>query len=168
MKVRFNEIPDEGLLYEIHDESWFPDQELQRSGQLNSRIFLKRERDDRVLLEGEFNTELSFDCDRCLEKYKAPFGGKFKLDLEYIPGSREEAVEHECSPAEMDMVYLDEPVVDLFQILYQQVLLLVPKKHVCSEECQGLCPTCGVNLNTDSCTCTKDLKSSPFDVLKDL
>ena len=95
-------------------------------------------------------------------------GGKFKLDLEYVPGKQEVTVEHECSPSVMDMMYMGEPVIDVFQVLHQQIFLMVPEKHICSEECKGLCPSCGVNLNTDSCNCKKDLKSSPFDVLKNL
>jgi uncharacterized protein len=168
MKVRFNEIPDDGLRLEINDESWFPDHDLQRSEPVKSRVFMKRESEDRVLLEGEIKTRVSFDCDRCLAGYQIELGSKFKLDLEYVAGKMKETAEHECSPAEMDMMYLDEPVIDVFQILNQQIFLLVPEKHVCSEECKGLCPSCGVNLNKQSCDCQKDLKASPFDVLKNL
>ena len=53
MKVRFGEIPDEGLRFEIKDESWFPDHELQRSGPVLAIVVLKRNGVDRVLLEGE-------------------------------------------------------------------------------------------------------------------
>ncbi|MBW2217822.1 MAG: DUF177 domain-containing protein [Deltaproteobacteria bacterium] len=168
MKIRFSEIPDDGLRLEINDEAWFPDQDLQRCGPVKSRIFLKRESEERVLIEGEIQTMVSFDCDRCLKNYEMELGGEFKLDLEYVAGRREETAEHECGSAEMDMMYLDEPVVDLFQILCQQVFLLVPEKHVCTEDCRGFCPSCGVNLNSKTCDCKKELKSSPFDVLKNL
>ncbi len=168
MKIRFSEIPDDGLRLEISDEAWFPDQDLQRSGTVKSRILLKREGEERVLLEGEIKTRVSFDCDRCLKNYGIELGGKFKLNLEYAAGKMDETAEHECSSAEMDMMYLDEPVVDVFQILSQQVFLLAPEKHVCSENCKGLCPGCAVNLNTKTCDCKKELKSSPFDVLKNL
>ncbi len=168
MKIRFSEIPDDGLRLEINDESWFPDHELQRSGPVKSWLFMKRESEDRVLLEGEIKTIIAYDCDRCLQRYQMELGGKFKLDLEYVAGKMEETAEHECSPSEMDMIYLDEPVIDIFQILSQQILLQVPEKRVCSEDCKGFCPSCSTNLNTDSCDCKKDLKSSPFDVLKDL
>ena len=169
MKVRFSEIPDDGLRLEINDESWFPDQDLQRSGPVKSRVFLQRQSDDRVLLEGELKTTVSYECDRCLELYRMELGGKFKLDLEYVAGRMAaETAEHECSPAEMDMVYMEEPEVDVFEILCQQVFLMAPEKHVCSDNCQGLCPSCGINLNTESCDCKKDQKSSPFDVLKKL
>ena len=90
MKVRFSEIPDDGLRLEINDEAWFPDHDLQRNGPVKSRVFLKRESDDRVLLEGEIKTVVSYYCDRCLEHYRMELGGKFKLDLEYVAGRKDQ------------------------------------------------------------------------------
>jgi uncharacterized protein len=166
MKVKFGEIPPEGLRYEIKDESWFPDHELQRAGPVLAIVFLKRSGLDRVLLEGEIKTTLAFDCDRCLENYTMELDGSFKLDLEYTSGRRLETAEHEISPAEMDMIYLEEPVVDIFEILSQQVFLMIPEKHLCLESCKGLCSRCGANLNQETCDCRKDITSSPFAILK--
>jgi uncharacterized protein len=168
MKVRFGEIPAEGLRFEIHDESWFPDRELQRTGPVRSLVVLKRNGEDRVLLAGEIRTTITFDCDRCVEDYVMELDVSFNLDLEYAASSRLEPSEHECSPAEMDMIYLQEPVIDIFEILQQQVFLMIPEKHLCSESCKGLCPRCGANLNVETCNCGTELKSSPFAILKKL
>ena len=166
MKVRFGEIPAEGLRLEIKDESWFPDHELQRSGPVQAIIVLKRNGTDRVLLEGGIKTTIAFACDRCLENYTMDLDNNFKIDLEYSAGSRLEPAEHEISPSEMDMIYLQEPVIDIFEILSQQVFLMVPGKHLCLDSCKGLCPRCGANLNTETCDCRQELKSSPFAILK--
>jgi uncharacterized protein len=166
MKVRFGEIPEEGLRYEIKDESWFPDREFPRNGPVRSVIVLKRNGEDRVLLAGEIHTIIGLDCDRCAENYSIKLDNSFTLDLEYDPGVMPESAEHECSPAEMDVMYLKKPVVDLFEILAQQVFLMIPEKHLCAESCKGLCSGCGANLNLGSCDCRKDLKSSPFAILK--
>jgi uncharacterized protein len=166
MKVRFGEIPEEGLRYEINDESWFPDHDLNRSGPVRSVVVLKRNGVDRVLLTGEIHTAVAFDCDRCLENFTMAIDNDFSLDLEYSPGSRQDPSEHECSPSEMDMIYLKEPVVDIFEILTQQIFLMIPEKVLCSESCKGLCPRCGINLNQEKCDCKQDLSSSPFAVLK--
>ena len=166
MKVRFGEIPEEGLRLEVHEDSWFPDRELQRSGPVSAGIFLKRNGTDRVLLEGEINTTITFDCDRCLENYTMQLDDSFKLDVEYAASSNLEPAEHEISPTEMDMIYLQEPVIDIFEILSQQVFLMIPEKHLCRELCKGLCSQCGANLNTETCDCKQELKSSPFAVLR--
>ena len=164
--MRFGEIPEEGLRYEINDESWFPDHELNRTGPVRSVIILKRNGDDRVLLAGKIETTIASDCDRCTENYSMELDSDFTLDLEYAPGTMNETGEHECSPAEMDVMYLDKPVIDIFAILNQQIFLIYAEKHLCSESCKGLCPSCGVNLNLATCDCKKELKSSPFAVLK--
>ena len=166
MKVRFGEVPEEGLRYEINDESWFPDRELHRTGPVRSVIILKRNGVDRVLLEGEIQTTIAFDCDRCFENSSRELDSSFKLDLEYASSNILESGEHECSPSEMDVMYLNEPIIDIFAILSQQIFLVIPEKHLCSESCKGLCPKCGVNLNLETCDCKKELKSSPFAILK--
>jgi len=166
MKVRFGEIPEEGLRFEIKDESWFPDNELQRTGPVHATVFLKRNGVDRVLLTGEIRGSVAFACDRCLENYTMDIDDSFVLDLEYAPGNRIESGEHEISHSEMDMIYLQEPVVDIFEILSQQIFLLAPEKHLCQESCRGLCPRCGINLNLQTCDCKRELKSSPFAFLK--
>lgn len=166
MKVRFGEIPKDGLRFEIRDESWFPDQELQRTGPVHATVVLKRNGVDRVLLEGRIKTKIAFACDRCLENYSLGIDSSFKLDLEYAPGNTIESGEHEISHTEMDMIYLQEPVIDIFEILSQQVFLLAPEKHLCQDSCQGLCPGCGANLNLETCDCRTEFTSSPFAVLK--
>ena len=166
MKVRFCEIPEEGLRLEIKDESWFPDNELQRTGPVHAIIVLKRTGLDRVLVEGEIKTTIAFNCDRCLKNYTLEVDNGFKVDLEYAATDKFVPSEHEISPSEMDMIYLKEPVLDVFEILGQQVFLIIPGKHLCQESCKGLCPRCGANLNLETCDCRQELKSSPFSILK--
>ena len=166
MKVRFGEIPEQGLHYDIHDDSWFPDHDLHRTDPVRSVIALKRNSDDRVLLEGEIHTTLACDCDRCIENFSMELDLSFTVDLEYAPGNILESAEHECSMAEMDVMYLKEPIIDVFEILNHQVFLMISEKHLCSESCKGICFQCGVNLNLETCDCKKESKPSPFAILK--
>ena len=164
--MRFGEIPEDGLQYDIKDESWFPDHDLHRSGPVRSVIVLKRNGDDRVLLTGEIQTTLAYDCDRCIENFSMALDHSFTVDLEYAPGNILEPAEHECSSSEMDVIYIKEPVVDVFEILNQQIFLMISEKHLCSDSCKGLCSQCGINLNLQTCLCRKELKPSPFAILK--
>ena len=68
----------------------------------------------------------------------------------------------------MDVMFLDEPLIDIFYVLQQQVYLALPDKKICKPECQGLCPKCGANLNEERCKCSTTPESSPFAVLKKL
>ena len=54
-----------------------------------------------------------------------------------------------------DMVLLEEGTVDLDQLAYTAYVLDMDTKYLCSEDCKGLCPGCGVNLNREACRCRK-------------
>ena len=169
MKVAFDEIPESGLELDIKDDSWFPDREFTRLAPISATIFLKRKH-DRVLLDGYIEAMVQFECDRCLAGYKWQLARNFKIDFEYVEGcdSFRQIDEHACSESEMDVVYLAEPVLNVFSVLRQQVVLCSPAKRLCSEECKGLCPKCGMNLNKESCSCSGEDSSSAFKILAKL
>lgn len=168
VRVQFAEIPPEGLRLSIRDESWFPDHEINHSGPVVAELFLERPGgEQRVLLKGLVDTAVILTCDRCLLEYTKDLEFDFRIDLEVIDRVPQ-AAEHCCSSEEMDVVYLEEPAVDIYQMLAQQVLLSLPAKRVCSQDCKGLCPHCGANLNRGGCACGGGHNPSPFSVLAKL
>ena len=170
LQVRFDEIPAEGLRVEVRDQSWFPGDEIAFDGQVEASVYLVRKGRTRVLLEGRLSVVFLLACDRCLEEARFPVDTEFTLDLELVEREDEAALgaEHTCSHAEMDAVFLYEPLVDIGEILKQQVFLAMPARVLCAEDCRGLCPRCGSNLNEAACGCEKKSGASPFDVLKKL
>lgn len=74
----------------------------------------------------------------------------------------------DLSSKDLDITYISEEYIDLGDVLTEQIQLQVPFQPLCKEECQGLCLTCGTNLNRGRCACSKLKKSTPFSVLKDL
>lgn len=166
MRIPFDEIPLEGIRCDISDISWFPAHEVDRSGPLAATVFLQRKA-TRVLVEGTITVTFLFDCDRCLGRFEMPSELDFKLDVE-LADPADLSREHTCSHSEMDTMFVDEPVIDVHGILRQQILLSVPEKKLCAEECRGLCMRCGADLNQGACGCDRQEKKSPFSVLKDL
>ncbi|MDH5298088.1 MAG: DUF177 domain-containing protein [Desulfobulbaceae bacterium] len=169
MKVRFDEIPADGLRLEIKDEAWFPDHDLSRSGGVVASVFLRRD-NDRVLMEGSLATSVLLQCDRCLEFFESSLVDDFEVDFELADESMIESVadEHLIPTTEMDTVFLSEPAIDIYEVLSQQVFLALPEKLLCSDGCLGLCNRCGANLNMDSCQCEAAVAASPFSVLAGL
>ena len=169
MKVRFDEISADGTRLTITDEAWFPDQELERSGKVAAAVLLRRD-GKRVFVEGTLSATVLLICDRCLESYSNSLDDDFQVEFELADGS--DAVpltgEHEIETEEMDTVFLDEPAIDLYEMLRQQVFLALPDKLICGEACQGLCSSCGANLNKGKCRCGTKEKESPFSVLAGL
>ncbi|MFH7324902.1 YceD family protein [Desulfurivibrio sp. C05AmB] len=169
MLIRFDKIPPQGLAFEIVDQSWFPGHELKHHGTPRAQVTLDRD-GERVIMAGSLEATVELVCDRCLESYRWPLSSRFSLNLEVAPAIAEEQAggerEHSCRVEEMDTVYLTEDLVDVTDLLAQQLYLSLPLKHLCREECRGLCPGCGADLNRGVCRCPKEAGSSPFAVLR--
>ena len=169
MQLRFDDIPDDGLRIEIDGPAWLPTDEFSHSGPVSARVFLER-RGQRVFLTGAISVVVVLECDRCVESFMLPQHLEFSIDLELVDkGFLNRAKgEYACKSDEMEVIYLDEPLIDIHDILAQQLLLALPVKRLCTAECRGLCSRCGINRNLQQCRCSEDKRSSPFAVLKKL
>jgi uncharacterized protein len=104
-------------------------------------------------LAGRVQTTLELKCSRCLEPFTVPVDQEF--DLRYQPHSVAKAVEGDLEIEEDDLTtaFYDNDEIDLGHLMHEQFVLALPMKPLCSENCQGLCPMCGTNLNTATCDC---------------
>ena len=169
LRVRFDEIPAAGKSLTITDEAWFPDHEVERRGMVSANVFLKRD-GQRVFVQGTLSATVVLACDRCLESFAKPLGDDFQVEFELVDfdGIASTAAEHEIDSDEMDTIFLDEAVIDIYELLQQQVFLALPERLLCANDCRGLCGSCGVNLNQGKCRCGAKENASPFSVLAGL
>jgi uncharacterized protein len=117
-----------------------------------------------VFIKGEFSALVDIDCSRCLERATLPIGGDFTYTL--IPAKAETREDLELTPEELEISYYQGDFIDLAPIICEQIILQIPMKVLCSEECRGLCPHCGANLNNSSCNCHLNLVNDRMAVLK--
>lgn len=123
---------------------------------------------DKFRLVGQVRTELELACSRCLEPFRLPIDAPF--DLRFLPAT-EMATEAERQVPEEDLEtsYYREDQIDLDELLREQFYLMLPMKPLCREDCRGLCPHCGTNLNTGTCDCApawEDPRLAPLKELK--
>src|SRR5512146_231626 len=105
-----------------------------------------------IRVVGSFATQVQVACARCLEAVTRDIQRSF--DLLYRPqGADAGRAEISVTQAEADIGYYTGEGVLLEDVLREQILLEVPLKTVCREECKGLCPNCGQNLNEAECAC---------------
>ena len=102
---------------------------------------------DALLLEGTAETTLELACDRCLK----PFSQELTLPVSMLLAEELEDEEND------EIVLLENGEADLDEIFTTALVLSMDAKHVCSEDCKGLCPTCGANLNDGPCGCRKEI-----------
>jgi uncharacterized protein len=128
----------------------------------------KRDKILDIRLVGSLATRLEVSCARCLEPVGHTVTRDF--DLLYRPqgvdGGREEL---SVTAVEAEIGYYSGDGMLLEDVLREQVLLALPIKTVCREECKGLCPQCGKNLNQGECLCARpaDVRWHALDGLRD-
>jgi uncharacterized protein len=126
-----------------------------------------RERIEDIRVAGDFSTSVELNCARCLEPVARKVGGEF--DLLYRPQGADAGVdERTVVQDEAEVSYYTGEGVLLEDILREQVLLAVPLKTVCREDCRGLCPHCGRNLNVEQCNCAEPLEDPRWSALKEI
>ena len=120
-----------------------------------------------VFVNGHVETRAQVECDRCLKRVELPVSADFVL--EYITGSEyESSPAAELTEAEMSVSVFDGEAIDVDEIVKEQVLLAVPTRMLCREDCKGICPECGTDLNTGECACKKDDIDPRWAALKNL
>jgi uncharacterized protein len=87
-------------------------------------------------------------CDRCIDEFDKVLKNFYRMFYVY---SEAEAKKYE--PDEVTVIFPDTNEIDLSDDVRQMILLSVPMKLLCYEDCLGLCPRCGRNLNFESCSC---------------
>lgn len=131
---------------------------------------------DAYRAEGRIITSISVSggvevpCSRCLE----PAGVAIQGELRYLFSlNREEdkkaESDHEAD-GEEEVILLDswEDEIDLGPLVWEVLITLLPAAPVCSDNCRGLCPKCGTNLNLTPCTCSDENEDPRFEVLRSL
>ena len=110
---------------------------------------------DGVAVNGHVETRVQLECDRCLKPVELPVSADFAL--EYITeADYESSSAAALNEEEMSVSVFDGESIDVDEIVKEQILLAVPARTLCREDCKGICPECGIDLNTVQCDCAAE------------
>lgn len=120
-----------------------------------------------IRLRAEYAGDFEVPCARCVEPVVHQLKGDF--DLVFRPagadlGSDERAI----STSETEIGYYQGGGLTLEDVLREQVLLSLPVRTLCREDCKGLCPRCGRNLNAETCNCGETPSDPRWKALSDI
>jgi uncharacterized protein len=105
-----------------------------------------------IRLKGRFAGQFEVPCARCVEPVEIPLAADF--DLIFRPAEADsEPAERSITAPETEIGYYQGDSLALEDVLREQVLLSLPAKTLCKPDCKGLCPRCGENRNTQTCSC---------------
>lgn len=107
-----------------------------------------------IRLRGQFVGRFEVPCARCVEPVKIPLEAEY--DLIFRPAAVDaEPPERSITAVETEIGYYQGGSLSLEDVLREQVLLSLPARTLCKEDCKGLCPRCGKNRNLEPCTCAE-------------
>jgi len=120
-----------------------------------------------IRIKGRLVTSLELSCARCLEPVTQDV--KREFDLLYRPlGADAGRDEMSVTDAEAEISYYEGEGILLDDVVREQVLLAAPLKITCREDCKGLCPHCGTNLNQEQCSCAAVPEEPRWAALKEI
>jgi uncharacterized protein len=128
--------------------------------------------DDLVEIKGRIMASLAFECGRCLERFQIELKRTFAIDFVKEPDkpadSSDGEDDYEIMETDIGTEYFTGDVIELSDTLQEQLVMNLPPHPLCSDGCKGLCPSCGTNLNSSSCSCTPKQGHPAFAALKGL
>ena len=112
---------------------------------------------------GTFQGHLHVACSRCVEDMQIDLDEK--LHVTFMPPSEMPADDGtaagedgaEVATEDLDLFPFDGETIDLEPLFREQFVLAIPFAPLCREDCKGLCPQCGIDLNSGTCTCEKPI-----------
>jgi uncharacterized protein len=143
------------LVNDFHEEDIQLDDDIEVIGPIDGHVRMRRTNQG-LLVDGWVELTLELSCNRCLKTFEQPmhvdFEEQFYPTVDVITGMP-------LDPFDEDEIF---PIdahheVDLTEAVRQNVLLALPMVTICREDCKGLCPQCGHDLNLGPCECKPEV-----------
>lgn len=182
MKFSVDDIKKDGSIIQLCDEPKdlnlkLADADFKFVGPLRAKILAER-KGRAISLEGELTADMEFHCSKCTASFTEQEILDFEISLvKERPIEDDQALQEAKAgtPNEKELKQEDfsaegftDEELDLSGIMFEELMLNLPMVPLCSEDCRGLCLTCGIDLNVDECECHKDAKvDERFAKLKD-
>jgi uncharacterized protein len=119
---------------------------------------------DQLICQGQVTASAKLECSRCLAGYDYTVTSELSFVVD-LAGDSDEARSEEEGYFVVDSSAAAFEIDDLVR---EAVLLSLPLKPLCSDDCKGLCPVCGVDLNRSQCSCVREETDPRWDKLKGL
>ena len=148
------------------DELELRDGEATLAGPVTGEVRLHRTNQG-IYVDGTARVPVELQCTRCLKTYTTtvtfPLREQFYPTIDVISGLPVAVPDDELAFT-IDRNHL----LDLREAIRQNLVLALPMKTLCREDCKGLCPQCGHDLNDGPCACEPDTVDDRFSVLQEL
>ncbi len=119
-----------------------------------------------LFFSGSLEAEVTATCARCAEDFSVASKRDFRFVL--APKSIGELNRNDLNAEDLEFSLYDGEEVEVSPLLREQLLLALPTRPLCQEDCRGLCAQCGINLNLKSCSCSAPRLDPRLEALRSL
>lgn len=110
-----------------------------------------------LLVRGNITLAIAVNCSRCLKPFT--YCSQLAFEDEWFPGEfATEATDESAFIFNKDEFAIDDRIIE-------QIVVQLPMKFLCSEDCKGLCLKCGADLNMDACSCSSEVIDPRLEIL---
>ncbi len=126
------------------------------------RLTIRHTGERKLEASGKIRLSLEIPCDRCLTPVKVDFDLDVNFSADLNQTEEDRAKELDEQP------YISGNYLDVDQLVRNELLLNLPMKVLCREDCKGICNRCGANLNFESCECDRSTSDPRMSVIQDI
>ncbi|HLI79557.1 MAG TPA: DUF177 domain-containing protein [Candidatus Binataceae bacterium] len=119
-----------------------------------------------LFFEGGLHAATTAICARCAEEFETSRDRDFRFVL--APKSIGFDDDKDLRDEDLEFSLYDGDQIDLSPLIREQFLLSLPTRPLCREDCRGLCPRCGINLNNGECSCSEETADPRLAALRNL
>ena len=126
-------------------------------------LLVAKSEDGFLTVAGETSIRILMPCDRCLDEVEMTF--PVCIDRKVPLGDLKDTDE---APDKDELSFLDGCMLDVDKLVCDEVVVALPSKVLCREDCKGLCSNCGANLNHETCSCGHDPSDLRMAAIQDI
>ena len=164
MKIHVSEIPPEGLEIDLSKDAGLRAVKALNPCRLSIKIIKSG---SEIYINGKIGCGIELQCSRCL----TPFEYKIDSPLNIIfrpAGELDKEGCYELQKEDLDIAFYRDNLLEIDDIINEQLALNIPMKPLCIDECRGICPECGSDLNKMLCKCRDKDIDERFKILERL
>ena len=126
-------------------------------------LLVEKREDGSLAVTGSTSISLLMPCDRCLDEVEMTF--PVVIDRRVVLTPQPDA---DDAPDKDELSFLDGCMLDVDKLVCDEVVVALPSKVLCREDCKGLCSNCGANLNHETCSCGHDPSDLRMAAIQDI
>jgi uncharacterized protein len=157
MRIEVDKLKEAGTAFAsvyAPDDLSLEDELMRLASEAKVEVRASKKR-EQIRLRGLIDASVEVACDRCAVPVIVPVNADF--DVTYVPAESLEVEPEatELQEEELSFATYEGDYLDLDELAREQLLLALPTRQLCREDCRGLCLTCGADLNTGTCQCER-------------